>query len=120
MDIRLGQERIQAYFNAFNAGDEAAHLALFHPDVLLFASGSGATQGRVGAQGVYRSAKQGLDILEMHPLETFGLHPEMAVRTQIRGKSRVFIATLVFRFDETGAIVRLSLLYNLKEAFGSP
>jgi ketosteroid isomerase-like protein len=117
MDIRLGQERIAAYFRTFNAGDEPAHLALFHPDVVFFASGSGDGQGVVAVQGVYHSAKQGLDILEMQPIQVYGLHPEMTVRVEMSGRARRFEAMLVFRFDEDGIIRRLSVLYNLRDAF---
>jgi ketosteroid isomerase-like protein len=118
MDIHLGQQRLEAYFKTFNAGDEAAHLALFHPDVVFFASGSGAARGRVAVLGVYHSAKRGLDILRMQPMETYGLHPEMAVRVELSGQAKRFQAMFVFRFDEDGAITRLSILYNLREAFG--
>jgi len=120
MDTRLGQNRIEVYFRTFNAGDEAAHLACFHPDVLFFASGSGDCQGVVAVRGVYRSAKEGLDLLEMHPAEIFGLHPELAVRAEIRGKAKCFFAILVFRLDEEGLIRRLSVLYNLRDAFPTP
>jgi hypothetical protein len=118
MDIHLGQQRVQAYFKAFNEGNEAAHLALFHPDVVLYASGSGDATGLVAVRGVYQSARVGLGILEMHPIAVFGLHPELAVRTDVRGRVKPFEAMLVFRFDQEGAIRRLSLLYNLHDAFG--
>lgn len=120
MDIHLGQERLAVYFKTFNSGDLAGHMACFHPDVVFFASGSGDAVGLVAVRGVHQAAKGGLDFLEMHPLETFGLHPELAVRVEIRGKAKRFFATLVFRLDEQGLIRRLSVIYNLADAFGNP
>lgn len=119
MDIRLGQECIEAYFKTFNAEDIAGHSALFHPDVVFFGSGSGDAVGLVAVRGVYQAAKASLDFLEMHPLEVFGIHPEMAVRVEFRGRAKRFQAILVFRFDEAGLIRRLSVIYNLKEAFAA-
>ncbi len=119
MDIRLGQERVEAYFKTFNSGDEAGHFGLFHPDVVFFGSGSGEAVGIVAIRGVFQAAKAALDFLEMHPLEVFGIHPEMAVRVEFRGHAKRFPAIIVFRFDEAGFIRRLSVIYNLKEAFAT-
>lgn len=119
MDIRLGQERINAYFATFNAGDEVAHAALFHPDVAFFGSGSGDAVGLTAVRGVYHAAKGSLDFLEMHPLELYGIYPEMAARVEFRGRVKRFQAIVVFRFDEAGAIRRLSVIYNLRDAFVS-
>ena len=119
MDNRLGQERIEAYFKTFNSGDEAGHTALLDPDVVFFGSGSGDAVGLVALHGVYQAAKNSLDFLEMHPLEIFGIHPEMAARVEFRGRTKRFQAIVVFRFDEAGIIRRLSVIYNLKEAFAT-
>ncbi|GLH72808.1 hypothetical protein GETHLI_13100 [Geothrix limicola] len=120
MDIKLGQERLEAYFRTFNASDEAGHLACFHPEAAFFGSGSGSCKGVVAIRGVYQAAKQSLDLLEMHPLETYGVHPELAVRVEFRGRKKQFPAVLVFRFDEAGAILRLSILYDLRKTVTEP
>lgn len=117
MDIRLGQERIETYFRTFNASDETGHMACFHPDAVYFGSGSGDCKGVVAIRGVYQAAKRSQDLLEMHPIDVYGVHPEMAATVEFRGHKTRFPAVLVFRFNEAGAIVRLSVIYDLRKMF---
>lgn len=109
------QATLNAYFQTFNAADEAGHSALLHPDLVFFGSLSGVeSEGRASALGVFRSARGALGIGRLTAKKYFGDWPELSVLVELaqadgRGAVEVLI---VFQFDEEGLIRRLAILWD--------
>ena len=109
------QATLEAYFQTFNASDEAGHAAVFHPDLCFFGSLSGMqSQGRASALGIFRSAHHSLGISRIIPKRFFGDWPETSVLaelSQAEGRGAIDVM-LVFQFDDEGLIRRLSILWD--------
>lgn len=109
------QATLGAYFRSFNAGNEAEHYALIHPDMVFFGTLSHMeSQGAASAKGIFRAVRETLGIKVFEPRQYFGDYPELSVlvnlcREEGQGKTE---AILTFRFDELGRVLRVASLWN--------
>lgn len=77
-------DRIRAYFETHNRGDEAAHMALIHHDVRYYGSVFGReAEGLASYKGIFRSAHRDLGIRFHRPVKVFGIWPEVAVLVEV-------------------------------------
>lgn len=104
------------YFETFNAGDEEAHLALFHPDVAFHGSMTRLdTSGLATIRGVHRAAKETMKVKRLDCLETFGRRTELAARVSFAPEGAPgapLEGVWALRLDARHRIDRISILWN--------
>lgn len=113
-----GRERqvLDAYFETFNAGDEEAHLRLFHPEAAFHGSMTRLdTTGLATIRGVHRAAKETMKVMRLDPLMTYGRRTELAVRVAFSPEGHAgqpLEGVWALRLDAAGLIDRISILWN--------
>lgn len=106
---------LDTYFRTFEAGDEKGHLALCHPHVTYFGSGTGDSEGTVAILGIFRIMRERLHLARIKPRQVFGQEPELAVLVDmfVNGQEAPILqGVFAFRLDDQGLIRRLSILYD--------
>ncbi len=113
-------DRIRAFFETHDRGDEAAHLALIHRDVRYFGSVFGReVEGVASYKGIFRSAHRDLGLLRHRPLKVFGIWPEVAVLVEIDlAPPREGMVEGIWRlgFTPEGLVRSLSILWDPRGA----
>lgn len=107
---------LDAYFETFNAGDEEAHLRLFHPDVAFHGSMTRLdTTGIATIRGVHRAAKETMKVLRLDPRRCFGRRTELAALVAFAPEGTTgppIEGVWAVRLDAGHRIDRISILWN--------
>ncbi len=107
---------LDAYFETFNAGDEEAHLRLFHPEVAFHGSMTRLdTTGLATVRGVHRAAKETMKVRRLDPQMTYGRRTELAARVSFSPEGhegQPLEGVWALRLDPAGLIDRISILWN--------
>lgn len=107
---------LDAYFETFNAGDEEAHLALFHPEVAFHGSMTRLdTTGLATVRGVHRAAKETMKVHRLEPRQVFGRRTELAARVAFAPEGTPgppIEGIWAVRLDARNLIDRISILWN--------
>lgn len=113
---------VQAYFQSWNTGDEAAHFGLMDPDIRYFGSISGLDfEGVSAVRGVQRAARGSIGVARLEPLRIFGRGPAFAVLTRLHPGDAARAAAegvWTFALGADGRIVRMSILWNPLQLLG--
>jgi len=124
VDPRL-KLRIEAYYRAFNARDEAAYLASFHPDGATGGTLTGQPAAGVGVQrALLRTASGSLGDLHQHPKALYQAQDEVAVAWEGEvkppggGPSIPVEGISQFRFDGEARITWLRVFWDPKPLSG--
>lgn len=102
---------LDTYFRTYNTDEEAAHQALWAPEMAFFGSLIRAeVQGPGSTKGVFKAVRDGMGMRRLHPLRWFGDTPQVAVLSTFQGvrghPSQEGV--LLFKFDAQGLIERLA------------
>lgn len=113
------QAILAAYFATYNAGDDAAHIALMAPDIVYWGSGSKiVASGTLDAQSISRGARQVFRVGRLEPLAWFGKGSAVAIETRFHHAEipgRTALAMIVIRLDDHHRIRRLNILWKPTE-----
>ncbi|MFN8010771.1 MAG: nuclear transport factor 2 family protein [Holophagaceae bacterium] len=107
---------LDAYFETFNAGDEEAHLRLFHPEAAFHGSMTRLdTTGLATIRGVHRAAKETMKVDRLEVRMTYGRRTELAARVAFSPQGhegQPLEGVWALRLDPAGLIERISILWN--------
>lgn len=118
-DPRL-QTALGTYVEAFNAGDEARHFSVMHPDLVYYGSlAKVRSQGVESAKGVFQAARSAFGVHRMQLRKVFGDWPEVAVLLDLaRGDGGTeSLSMFVFTLDAQGRITEISAFWDPRALF---